>query len=210
MRVLLVTLAVLTLGAATLNTLNVFFVSENLHADARWFGTIGMGEGVGAVVGALAAGRLCRRFRDVTVFGVGLTLVGVGLVVYARIGTLWAAVLVIALVGVPLGAINSAISPIVLRATPREYIGRAISTFGPVQQLASMVSAIGAGWLVSTVWRDFDHVVAGVTFGRIDTVYLIGGVAIVISGVFATSALRGPGATRLADAAVADETVGAD
>ncbi|MHA6758921.1 hypothetical protein [Streptacidiphilus sp. PAMC 29251] len=52
---LLGTLAVLTLGATTLNSLSVFFVPRNLHAEASWFGAIGMGEGVGAVVGALSA-----------------------------------------------------------------------------------------------------------------------------------------------------------
>jgi hypothetical protein len=90
---------------------------------------------------------------------------------------------------VPLGAINAAASPILLRATPQEYLGRAIATITPVQQLASMASAIGAGWLVSTAWRDFHHVVMGVTFGRIDTVYLLSGLAIVISGLYATVAL---------------------
>jgi MFS family permease len=209
LRVLLVTLSILTLSAATLNSLNVFFVPENLHVDAGWFGTIGMGEGIGAVIGALAAGWLCRRFRDVIVFGVGLALVGVGLVAYARVGSLWAAVLVIALMGVPLGAINTAMSPILLRATPQEYIGRTISTFGPVQQLASMLSALGAGWLMSTGWREFHHTAAGISFGPIDTIYLIGGLAIVISGLYATLALRRPD-TRLVAHVLTPETVTTD
>lgn len=209
LRVLLVTLAVLTLGATTLNSLNVFFVPENLHADASWFGTIGMGEGIGAVIGALAAGRLCRRFRDVIVFGVGLTLVGVGLVLYARTGSLWAAVPVIALLGVPLGAISTAMSPILLRNIPKEYIGRAISTFGPVQQLASMASALGTGWMMSTAWRDFDHTVAGMTFGPIDTIYLFSGLAIAVSGLYATLALR-RGETPAAVPALTPEPVTTD
>ncbi|MFE9423624.1 hypothetical protein ACFYNO_11760 [Kitasatospora sp. NPDC006697] len=110
--------------------------------------------------------------------------------VYARLDSLWIAVPVIALIGVSLGAINSALSPILLRATPREYLGRAISTFAPVQQLASLTSAIGVGWLVSTAWRNFHHQVAGVRFGRIDTVYLIGGFAILLSSVLALAVLR--------------------
>lgn len=190
LRVLLMSLAVATFGSATLNALNVFFIPENLHAKAGWFGTIGMGEGAGALTGALVAGRLCRRFRDITVFGAGLTLVGIGLVVYARSPSLWVAVPVIVVIGVPLGAINAALSPILLRATPREYLGRTVSTFVPVQQLASMVSAVAAGWLVSTLWRNFHHRVAGIAFGRIDTVYLLGGIAITVSGVLASVMLR--------------------
>ncbi|TXR99735.1 MFS transporter [Streptomyces sp. col6] len=190
LRMLLIAVAVAAFGAAALNELNVFFLPENLHAKASLYGTLGMGEGLGAVAGALAAGRLCRRFRDVHVFGVGLALVGLGLVFYARLETIWAAVPVIALIGVPLGAINAAMAPILLPATPEAYIGRAISTFAPVQQLASMMSAIGAGWLVSTAWRDFHHEMAGISFGRIDTVFLLAGSVIMISGLFATVALR--------------------
>jgi MFS family permease len=209
LRVLVGTLAVLTLGAATLNSLNVFFVPRNLHADASWFGTIGMGEGVGAVIGALSGGWLCRRFRDVTVYGVGLALVGAGLAVYARAGTLWAAILVIALIGLPLGAINTALSPILLRATPQEYIGRVISTFGPVQQLASMVSAVATGWLMSTGWPDFQGTVAGMSVGPIDTLYSVGAVAIVASGLYAVIALRSSDAPAVAPASAPGAVAGA-
>jgi hypothetical protein len=143
------------------------------------------------------------------VYGVGLALVGAGLAVYARAGTLWAAILVIALIGLPLGAINTALSPILLRATPQEYIGRVISTFGPVQQLASMVSAVATGWLMSTGWRDFQGTVAGMSVGPIDTLYSVGAVAIVASGLYAVIALRSSDAPAVAPASAPGAVAGA-
>jgi hypothetical protein len=62
---------------------------------------------------------------------------------------------------------------------------------------------------MSTGWRNFHHTVAGMTFGPIDTLYLIGGVAVVAGGLYATVALRGSDEPAVA-AALAPETVTAD
>jgi hypothetical protein len=62
---------------------------------------------------------------------------------------------------------------------------------------------------MSTGWRDFHHTAAGMTFGPIDTIYFIGGLAIIVSGLYATLALRRPDTPPVAQA-LTPETVTTD
>lgn len=189
-RTLIVAIVVLTLGTGALNALLVFFVPDNLHADSSWYGLLGMGEGIGGVVGSLVAGRFCRRFGDIRVLCTGLILVGAGVMVFARLGSLWPAVLTLALLGLPMGAVNVALSPILLRATPADYLGRTIAVINPSQQLASIVATLTAGWLASTVLHGFDATALGLHFGRIDLIFLVSGVLFVCTGAYTTWSLR--------------------
>ena len=199
MRVFLIAVTIATLGTGALNALDVFFVIDNLHTNPHWYGTLGATEGIGAIVGTLFAAWLCKRFTDVRVFCLGLAVVGVGLVVYSRLGTLWAAIVVLFMLALPLGAVNVSSAPIVLRTVPGELLGRVMSVFGPTQQLAGMVSAVVAGWLVSTVLVNFHHTVAGVTFGRIDTVFLACGLLILFGGAYAAIVMWKPQAVATPD-----------
>jgi MFS family permease len=191
LRVLLIVLTVATLGTGALNALDVFFVTDNLHADAGLYGMLGMGEGIGAIVGTLFAAWICRKLGDVRVFYLGIIVIGAGLLVYSRLGSLYLAVAVLALLGLPLGGINVAMTPIVLRVVPRDLLGRTVSVIGPIQSVAGMVSVLAAGWLVSTVMLDFHASVGGIEFGRIDTVFVAGGLLIALGGLYAMVGLRG-------------------
>jgi hypothetical protein len=82
--------------------------------------------------------------------------------------------------------------------TPPQYLGRMIAVFNPVNELASMLSVVVAGWLASTVLRGFDGRIAGVHFGSIDTVFAVAGLLIVLAGGYAYLALPGPTATAAA------------
>jgi MFS family permease len=198
LRVLLIMIVIVTLGTGAVNALSVFFVTENLHADASLYGLLGMGEGIGAIIGTLAAAWLCRRLGDVRVLYWGLTAIGLGLLVYGRLTALPVAVAVLALLGLPLGGINVAMTPIILREVPREMLGRAVSVFGPLQQLANMISVFAAGWLVSTVLLHLDMTVGGIRFGRIDSVFLVCGLLITAGGLYTWIALRSAKAGALA------------
>jgi MFS family permease len=208
---LLLAITVATLGTGALNTLDVFFVTQNLHVDAHWYGTLGMAEGLGGLLGALSAGWLCRRFVDVRVFGVGILLVGILIVAYSRQQSLAPAVVVLALAGVPLGAVNAAVSPIIFREVPRALLGRIISVVNPIQQVASMTSALVAGWLLSGALRDLSVHVGGIRFGPIDAIFGVCGVLVAIAGMAALIVLRrpeiAPDATVEGEVAAATEAV---
>jgi MFS family permease len=191
LRTVLIAVCLVTVGTGALNALNVFFVTENLHVAAHWYGTIGMAEGIGSVVGALAAAAVAARLGNARVFAVGLVVVGLGTVVYARMPVLLAALAVIVVMAIPLGALNSVLSPLVLDATPSRLIGRVISVLNPIQQVASLAGVAVAGWLASTVLLGFHADVAGVHLGRLDSILAASGVLILIGGLYAIVALRG-------------------
>ncbi len=183
-------------GANAINVLDVFFVSENLHAAPKWLGMLSMAQGIGAIIGALLAGAFAARIGLARVFWLSLLMTGFGLVVYSRQGNLPVALVVMFAVGVPLAALNSIAGPIILKVTPRELLGRVISVLNPALQLAGILSIAIASYLASTVLRGLDARIAGVHFGRIDTIFFAGGVMIVASAVYAYVALRGMDAPR--------------
>jgi MFS family permease len=190
-RALMISVTTVTLGAGALNALMVFFVTDNLHSKPDFFGTMGMGEGIGSVAGALLGAWICARIGDVRVLCYGLILGGVGVLVFARLDSLIPAIVTLAVLGIPLGALNVALTPIMLRAVPREYLGRIGGIITPVQYLASMVAALASGWLASTVMRNFHLSLGSVTFSRIDTIFSVAGVLVLAGGVYAGVALRG-------------------
>jgi MFS family permease len=202
-RAILIAVVTVTLGAGAINALMVFFVTDNLHRPADLFGTMGMGEGLGAIVGTLTAAWWCRRLGDIRVVCFGLLGVGAGLVTLARLDNLWWAIAVTLILAIPLGAVNVALSPIMLRSIPRGLLGRVSGILNPLQQLASMIAALVAGWLASTVLRDFHRTLGPLTFGRIDTIFLVSGLIVVICGVYAFVALREPAPAEVAPAVVA-------
>jgi MFS-type transporter involved in bile tolerance (Atg22 family) len=192
LRMVLTTLIVVAAGAGSLGALNAFFVTGNLHAPAELFGVLGMAMGLGSVAGAALAATLARRLRATRVYAFGLILTGVGVVAYARMTSLWPALVAVFLIGVPLAAANSMIGPLVLRATPSHLVGRVIAVLQPAAQLAVLLSVLLVTWLASTVLRTLDVTVAGLHFGTIDTILLAGGAVMVAGGIWAALKVREP------------------
>jgi MFS family permease len=195
---LAVAAVVATLGTGALNTLDVFFVTENLHVSAHWYGTLGMAEGIGALLGALTAGWLCARYADVRVFVGGMLAAGLLVVAYSRAESLWPAVVLLGLIGLPLGWVNTAIGPILYREVPRALLGRVISVVNPIQQLAAMFSALLSGWLVSDLLRGMDVSAGALRLRPIDTVFAVCGLLFVVAGLAARVVL--PSAPAVAQA----------
>ncbi|WP_030905773.1 MFS transporter [Streptomyces sp. NRRL F-5126] len=188
--VLITTVVLVTVGADALNSLNVFFVSDNLHAASRWYGTLEMAMGFGLIAGALLATRLADRIGARRVFSLGLLLTGVGIVVYSRLGSLGLALITLTVVGLPLAAVNTALTPILLAEVPRSHLGRVIAVCNPCQQIGALVGVSLAGWLASGPLRDFHSSPAGLHLGRIDTIFTAAGLLVIAGGAYAAVALR--------------------
>ncbi|WP_069464904.1 MFS transporter, partial [Actinacidiphila rubida] len=191
---LLVSAALATVGTGALNSLDVFFVTDNLGAAARWYGTLEMALGFGLVAGALVAAAVTVRLGAHRVFAAGLALTGLGLVVYSRLTGLGPALVTLALIGLPLAALNTAVTPVLLSAVPQSHLGRVIAVINPVQQLASLVGVAASGWLASTGLHGLDAEVAGVHLGPIDTIFSVAGLLVMAGGAYAAVAMRGAGA----------------
>ncbi|MCL2552978.1 MAG: MFS transporter [Actinomycetia bacterium] len=189
---LLVALVLATVGTGALNSLNVFFVTDNLGVASRWYGTLEMAEGVGLVGGAVIAAAMTERLGAHRVFAGGLALTGVGVIVYSRLTGIGPALVTLALCGVLLAALNTAVTPVLLSSVPQSHLGRVIAVINPVQQLAALVGVAASGWLASTALHGLDAHVAGVHFGPIDTIFTVSGLLVTAGGVHAAVAMRRP------------------
>ncbi|WP_051944461.1 MFS transporter [Streptacidiphilus rugosus] len=189
---LLGSVCVYTLGVGALNVLDVFFVTDNLHSAASWLGTLGAAFAVGTLVGALLAGALARRLSDTRMYWLCLVSTGVVILGYSRLTNLPAAVAVIAVLGLPVGAVNVVIGPMLLAVTPQRLLGRVVTVIGPVQQLASLITMALAGFLASTALRGLSVRVAGVHFGPIDSIFAVGALFMIAGGLWAAGRLRPP------------------
>ncbi len=177
--------AVVALGSGAINTLNVFFVTRNLHAAPRLYGFMSMAFGIGAILGSLLAGTAVRLIgpRRLTCFG--LLLVGALVFAYAQQRDFVAGVTLLALFSVPVAMLNAGMTPLLLGAVPPQYLGRMMAVFNPVLQLASMLSVVVAGWLASTVLPHVSASFLGLRFGPISTVFAAAGILVILAGAYA-------------------------
>ncbi|HEU0239365.1 MAG TPA: MFS transporter [Micromonosporaceae bacterium] len=187
--VALLTAAVIAqLGTGAMNTLDVFFVTDNLHSNARLLGFMSMAFGVGAIIGALTASMVVKLINARRTSWLGLLLGGLFVLLFARQTAFWAGAVTFFLLAVPVTMLNTSIAPLLLNSAPREYLGRVIAVFNPINQAASMISIVVAGWLASTALLHFHADIAGLHMGRIDLIFSIAGVLIVASGIYAAIA----------------------
>ncbi|MEW6754080.1 MAG: MFS transporter, partial [Candidatus Latescibacterota bacterium] len=165
--------------------LGVFFVTENLHADAERFGIVSTVFGAGMLAGSLLAGVLAPRLGLARVFSWSTVGVGLLILVLARLTSLTPALLVLFLLGAVIPALQVSLGPLMLQVTPRQLIGRVVSVITPVTSGAEMLSMLLAGYLTSTVLRGLQVRAGGMAFGPYDTVFAATGLLAVAAGVYA-------------------------
>jgi len=176
-------------GAAAITTLNVFFVTSDLHAPPSAYGIAEMAMGSGFVVGALTAGLLVRRAGPRRVTFCGLFAAGILTVGYALQRDAGAGLAVLALYAAMIAVLNTAAGPLLLAAAPRDYLGRVLAVFSPVNQLVSSLSVVAWGWLASTALRTFRASAAGLTVNAVSLIFILAGCLIIAAGVRALIAL---------------------
>ncbi|MDA8322321.1 MAG: MFS transporter [Actinomycetota bacterium] len=180
-----------TLGTGALNALEVFFIRDNLHATAAWLGTFAAVIGGGAIAGALTGGRAGSRIGPGRVFWIGMVTGGLLLLAYSRLTRITPALAVLAAAGFMFGAINAAAPPILLALIPQNMMGRAMSVFNPLQQMAGLTSLAAAGLLAGTALRGYSADLAGLTLGPISTIFGASAILITAAGLAMIRPLSG-------------------
>ena len=168
---LLVTGVTVLLGAGAFTALNIFFVTQNLHAPVSIYGVLGSVAGLGAIVGAAFATVFAQRLGVVRVFWVSVLAVGVVVLLFARMTSVIPALALVFLMGFANTPINVAFMPLLLYATPQKLIGRVTAVLSTMISVASTLSIVLAGYLDSTVLRDFHIILWGIAFGPVDTIF---------------------------------------
>jgi MFS family permease len=126
--------------------------------------------GVGALLGALAYGRLAARLRRRTVLLAGLVVAAAGLALMALLPPTPALAALAFLVGAALGPLGPALAAITQIRTPRELRGRVVSTQWSLSLTATPLGVLGAGLLLE--WTDPGTALLVVAAGVLTTAVL--------------------------------------
>jgi MFS family permease len=186
-----------TLGTGALNALMVFFITGDLHTAAKWLGILFAAIGSGEVVGALLTGWVAKRIGATLVFSLSLMGGGILLAAFSCMKQFPPAIFLGALVGLAFGAINTAAPPLLLANIPQHMIGRIMAIFNPLQQLAGVLAMVTAGFLASGILANMKAVIAGVSFGAINTIFGVSAILILMAGVITIAPLRRAGGPQL-------------
>jgi MFS family permease len=193
LRTLLIVTALTLAGSSAINALGIFFLTDNLHSSPDLYGALNAATGLGVLVGSTLAIGIVPRLGAARSYWLCTIVVGGLLVLYARQTTFACAATILFLLGLPSAGLNVAIGPLMLTSAPRELVGRAVAILTPATSLAATVSAALVGVLASTLLRDFQVSLFDVTLGPYDTVYLLSGLLIGASGIYALLKLSGRG-----------------
>jgi MFS family permease len=203
---LMLTVCIVMLGAGAINTLNVFFVSQNLHAPASLYSLIVAGVGIGGIAGAAGAAFYVDRLGPARTYWMSIVGLSILILIYARLASLVPALVIALLLGFLQGGLNVAEGPLLLRVTPRELVGRVNSIFIPAVTLTSLLSTALAGALASTVLHGFHATLLGLHIGPIDTIFTASGILAFVAGIYALLNLRMPPATGTVSEVPAEQT----
>jgi MFS family permease len=191
LRTILVSIVLAILGFGALDALNIFFVTRNLHAPARFFSLTTTALGVGGIIGAVLAGLFAVRLGVVRTFWLSIVALGIIVLVYSRQTSFGPALVLVALLGIPNSAANVTLGPIMLHVTPRGFIGRVSGVLMPVISAASTISIAAAGFLAGTVLHGLHTRLLGSTWGPVDSIFTGTGLLTVAGGWYAMINLRG-------------------
>jgi len=166
-----VALVITALGLGALNALDIFFLTENLGVPADYYGIFSAALGAGMLVGAAISGWFATRIGlDRLVWG-ALALLGLLVAAYARLTSFIPGVVAIFLIGAVVPAINVSVGPILMRETPRAFLGRVSGTINPLVSAAAILGMLAGGILYGGALQGFHGQAFGLEIGPLDTIF---------------------------------------
>lgn len=185
-----VALVIAALGLGALNALDIFFVTENLGVRADYYGIFSAALGAGMLVGAAISSWFATRIGLERLVWSALATLGLLVVAYARLTNFVPGVVAIFLIGAIVPAINVSVGPILLRETPRAFLGRVSGTINPLVSAASILGMLAGGILYGGALQGFHGRVFGLTIGPLDTIFTGVGALCLLGAAYAFVNLR--------------------
>jgi hypothetical protein len=182
--VLLVSGVVFVLGEASINTLSIFFLRENLHASPALFGLMGGAIGLGTLLGAATGGFVASRIGSSRALWSAAIAFGCVTVVLSQVRTFPPALVLVAVSAAMFGVMEVTETPLLLRATPEGYTGRVAAILLPTFSVADSVAALAAGWLVATALKGLHASLAFLQLNSVGSVYALAGLLAFSAGIY--------------------------
>ena len=156
----------------------LYDATQNLHLTPALYGVLSAASGIGLLTGAVIVAVFGKKMNPSYLFGVGITLLGVMEMVFARQTNIVPALLILSFQGIPNAALNVAFGPLAMRVAPRKFLGRVFAFLLPTMNLATMISTLITGYLVSTIFRGLHLTLLGMVIGPIDGLIMLSGLLI--------------------------------
>jgi Na+/melibiose symporter-like transporter len=151
LRVILIFLAVTSVGEGIMGTLFAPFVRSVLHGSSQDYGFIVSAQAIGGITGGLIAAAIGHRASASKLFGWGAVAFGaIDLVMflYPLAGVaVWPAMVCMVVVGVPGALTVAGAMTLAQRATTGSHRGRVFGAFGAVEGAAAVAGTVTAGFL---------------------------------------------------------------
>ncbi|HEY1640451.1 MAG TPA: MFS transporter [Streptosporangiaceae bacterium] len=178
LRVVLIFLAVTSIGEGIMGTLFAPFVRSVLHGSGPDYGVIVAAQAIGGIGGGLIAAAVGHRFRPAWLFGAGAVAFGtvdLALFLYplAHVAV-WPAIVLMIVVGVPGALLLAGAMTLLQSAAADSHRGRVFGALGAVEGVAVVAGTIAAGFLGQSV--GIIPVLAAQGGG-----YVAGGIAVLIA-----------------------------
>lgn len=162
------------------NAVNIAFVTQRLDVSAELFGPVNVSIGIGTLLGAVLAGILVKKTAAKYLFGGGILLLGMGLIIYSLLDWYPAALVLIGVAVIPQSGVDTGMGPILINSSPPTIIGRVQSAV----ESFSLGSAVFATLLVVFI----------VQILSVEFIILAAGLLVFLAGVLALFGLeRQPG-----------------
>src|SRR5581483_3851840 len=157
----------------------------NLHVPTNWLGVYVACFGIGVVVGMPLTARLVKRVPQVELLRMFLIGKGITVLILSRMTTMIPGMVCGLLSGFFSTAIFVTTRPLTARVTPRHFMGRVMAFETTMIMTASVIGTLVASTLASTTLNQFHVMLAGMSFGQLDTIFIAIGLLMICSGVFA-------------------------
>jgi MFS family permease len=141
---LFLVMGVVMVGQGIINALLVAFVKESLHGGARELGWLASAQGVGGLAGALLVGRLGSLLPPPRLIAGGSVETGLLIAGIAHSGSLWPALPLVALVGLPAMVGFVPVHTLLQQGVPDRYRGRVFGAFNTTNALLTLLG-LGLG-----------------------------------------------------------------
>ncbi len=178
------------LGAGASDALYILFAIQNLHTPKDLLGLFEANYGIGVIIGLLAAIYFAKWLGEVKVFWLSFLMWGSCMVIFGRTTNFIVGFVLFFLLGFANAGINVVVGPLLLKVTPREFVGRVQSVNTPLITSSSLISTALAGLLASTILNGFHVSLLGSTFGALDTIFSASGFIVMGAGIYVLFAFR--------------------
>jgi MFS family permease len=190
LRTILIAEVLTWLGFGALQSLGIFFITDNLHAPASDYGIFGAVFGIGAIAGAVLVAIIGQRIGLARLLWISLVTSGIFVIIMSHLTSFYIALGAAFLFGISTTAVLVTAGPLILDSTSREFVGRVTAVINPVGRAAALISVALAGSLVSTVLHGFHASLLGISFGPVDTIFGGFGLMAVLGGLYTRISLR--------------------